>query len=377
MAAAAPKATHAALILFTSGTTGMPKAVVQSHYSVARNALSLTWHHGIVPGQRFMCVLPLHHVNGLEFTIFSVMLGGGHTFIHRGFDGLSFWKMVEESGISIVSLVPNLLRLLAERPQLRGGRARQLRYAVSAAAPLSTTVAQRVWDRLALPVVQGYGLSEVTNFSCLMPPDLPSSEYQRWMLRGPRTSVGPALQGHEVQIRTADGIARAGIEGEIFIRGHCVMSGYLHNPKATEEAFTGGWFATGDVGYFLEDHRQRPYIHISGRTREIAKRSGAMVNLLELDEILASIPGVSEAAAASFSNTWVDEEIAAVVVRTPGTTLNETVIMEHCRRLLPFAATPKAVAFVNEVPRTNTGKIRRAEIAARFADFRETFFAEP
>jgi long-chain acyl-CoA synthetase len=372
-----PKPTDGALIFFTSGTTGMPKAVVQSHYSVAQNAYSLARHHGIAAGVRLMCVLPLHHVNGLEFTVFSAMSGGGHTFIQRGFDGLNFWKQADEAGVHIVSLVPNLLRLLAERPQLRGGRAPQLRYAVSAAAPLSTTVARSVWESLGLRIVQGYGLSEVTNFSCVMPPNSTEQEYDRWMLQGPRTSVGPALPGQEVRIRCGDEPAQLGTEGEVLIRGHCVMNGYLHNEAATEAAFAGGWFHTGDVGYYLEDDDQHSFIHLSGRSREIAKRSGALVNLLELDEVLASIPGVAEAASASFSNTWVDEEIGAAVVRSPGTALTQDGIVEHCRRVLPFAAVPKAILFVEEIPRTVTGKIRRGEIAQRFSEFRETLFREP
>jgi acyl-CoA synthetase (AMP-forming)/AMP-acid ligase II len=371
-----PNPTDAALIFFTSGTTGAPKAVVQSHYSVAQNALSLMEHHAIRPEQRLLCVLPLHHVNGLEFTILSVLLGGGHVFIGRGFDGLQFWPIVGAHDIHIVSLVPNLLRLLADRPGLRGQRRQQLRYAVSAAAPLSTNIAASALSRLGLRIVQGYGLSEVTNFSCLMPAGINDGEYERWMLSGRRTSIGPALTGQEVQILGADGPARPEEEGEVQIRGHCVMSGYLHNEKATEEAFEGGWFHTGDLGYFLPDDFGRPFLHISGRIRDIAKRSGAMVNLLEVDEALVSIEGVADAASAAFPNRWVDEEIGAIVVRGAHSALDEQRVIEHCRRLLPFPEAPKAIVFVDEVPRTATGKVRRGEIGQNFAHLQDRLFTE-
>jgi long-chain acyl-CoA synthetase len=369
------KPTDGALIFFTSGTTGNPKAVVQSHYSVARNAWSLKQHHRIGPGQRLLCVLPLHHVNGLEFTVFAALLGGGHTFI-TPFHGLTFWETVRERRIHIASLVPNLLQLLGERPSLRGKGPLSLQYAVSAAAPLSTGVAQRAWDALNLRVVQGYGLSEVTNFSCLMPANLPDIEYEKWMLRGRRTSVGPALTGQEVQVANASGFARPAEEGEIVIRGCCVMSGYLHNPEATQAAFEGDWFHTGDLGYFLEDEFRRKFIHVSGRIREIAKRSGAMVNLLELDEVLAAIPGISDAASASFPNRWVDEEIAAVVVRQAGAQLSEHDIIEQCRRRLPFSDVPKAIAFVDQVPRTPAGKVKRIDIAGQFAALQDRLFTD-
>jgi len=374
---ATPRPTDAALIFFTSGTTGTPKAVVQSHRAVAQNAFSLAAHHRISPGTRLLCVLPLHHVNGLEFTIFAALLGGGHTFIDPRFDPLRFWKTVRDSGIHIVSLVPNLLRLLAQCPGLRGGAPLPVRYAVSAAAPLSTAIAQRVRDRLGLRIVQGYGLSEVTNFSCLMPAQSSDGEYERWMLGGRRTSVGSALPWQEVEIWNDDGIASPEVEGEIIVRGHCVMSGYLHNAAATAEAFRGGWFHTGDLGYWLPDGTGRKFIHVSGRVREIAKRSGETVSLLEVDEVLASISGVVDAAAVAFANTWVDEEIAAVVVAQPGSALTEQDIADYCRRVLPFSAVPKSIEIVDEIPRTASGKIRRHAIVGRFAALREHLFKEP
>jgi acyl-CoA synthetase (AMP-forming)/AMP-acid ligase II len=364
--AASPKPTDAALIFFTSGTTGNPKAVVQSHYAVAQNALSLAAHHRIAPGVRLLCVLPLHHVNGLEFTVFGALVGGGHTFLTRGVDPLKFWSMVDDNSIHIISLVPNLLRLLSERPALRRRPGPHLRYSVSAAAPLSTAIAQSALEKLGLRIVQGYGLSEVTNFSCVLPPDLTDAQYERWMLQGKRTSIGPALPGQAVQIRN----------GELLIRGHCVMSGYLHNEKATEEAFEGDWFHTGDQSYSLPDENGRDFFHISGRVREIAKRSGAMINLLEIDEVLAAIPGVADAAAAAFPNRWVDEEIGAVVVRDATSPLDEASLMAHCRQHLPFAEIPKAIVFVEEVPRTVTGKIRRGELSRNFSGLEDRLFTE-
>jgi acyl-CoA synthetase (AMP-forming)/AMP-acid ligase II len=321
-------------------------------------------------------VLPLHHVNGLGFTLFATMLGGGHVRLAAGFDVVGFWSIVREHDIHIVSLVPNLLRLLASRPGSRGEGPLALRYAVSAAAPLSTDVARATSERLRLRIVQGYGLSEVTNFSCLMPTGLHDAEYERWMLSGRRTSVGPALRGQEVEILDDGEFAGPGVEGEVVVRGPCVMSGYLNDSVATQEALRGGWFHTGDVGYWLPTETGDKYIHVSGRKREIAKRSGVLVSLLELDEVLASIDGVDDAGSASFVNTWVDEEIAAVVVVGPGVVLTEDLIIEKCRAVLPFAAVPKKVKFVSQVPRTDAGKIRRSEIADQFVGYRERLFVE-
>ena len=242
--------------------------------------------------------------------------------------------------------------------------------------PLSVAVAQQTWERLGLNIVQGYGLSEVTNFSCQMPTELPADEYARWMLAGRRTSVGPVLPGQIVEIKDGPGLAAAGAEGEVIIRGPCAMSGYLYDPVATEQAFSGGWFHTGDLGYWLPDDMGRKYIHISGRIREIAKRSGVLVSLLELDDVLISIPDVVDAGSAAFANTWVDEEIGALVVRRPGSMLTGDRVIESCRRVLGFAAVPKCVEFVDEIPRTASGKIRRLEISKRFIEYRDRLFVE-
>ena len=197
------------------------------------------------------------------------------------------------------------------------------------------------------------------------------------MLDGRRTSIGPSLPNQEVEIHDDNGLPTPpGVEGEIVIRGHCTMSGYLHNSAATEAMFRGGWVHTGDLGYYLLDAEGRKYFHVCGRTKEIAKRGGAMVSLLELDELLAAVPGVADAGAASFPNSWVDEEIAALVVCRADASLTEESILRHCSRLLPFSAMPKRIEFVTEIPRTASGKIRRAEIAERFAPFREHLFRE-
>lgn len=376
VAMAAPAPTDAAFIFFSSGTTGAPKAIVQSHYAVAQNAWALVSHHRIQPGTRLLCVLPMYHVNGLEFTILASLLGGGHTVLDASFNVIRFWSAVRQHDIHIASLVPNLLRLLASRPRLRGELSTSLRYVVSAAAPLSVTVSRQTTERLGLTIVQGYGLSEVTNFSCQMPTELPKDEYARWMLAGRRTSVGPALPGQMVEIQADPEFAAPGVDGEIIIRGPCVMSGYLNDSAATEEAFNGGWFHTGDLGYWLPDDMGRKYIHVSGRIREIAKRSGVLVSLLELDDVLTSIPDVADAGSAAFANTWVDEEIGALVVRQPGSMLTEAGIIENCRRVLGFAAVPKCVEFVDEIPRTASGKIRRLEISKRFIEHRDRLFVE-
>jgi fatty-acyl-CoA synthase len=154
------------------------------------------------------------------------------------------------------------------------------------------------------------------------------------------------------------------------------MSGYLNDRAATDHAFRGGWFHTGDLGYLLPGEGGR-YLHISGRIREIAKRAGEQVSLLEVDEVLASIPGVADAGAAAFANTWVDEEIAGVVVRDAGCVLSEDDVIEHCRKVLPFAAIPKRIDFVDELPRTSSGKIRRVELAERFVEHRDRLFVAP
>lgn len=229
-----------AVVVFTSGSTGRPRAVAQSHRGILANVAAVAAHHRLGPGTRLFACLPLFHVNALEFTGFASAIAGGRLFMADTFEPLSYLSAVSATAAHIASAVPSILSTVTERsggaPDLS-----QLRYFVSAAAPLAAPTARRVHERLGKRIVQGYGLSEAANFSCLMPPDLDDAGYAQLMTEAEIPAVGPALAGNEVAVLGADGLpVPPGVTGEIVVRGPNVMIGYLGDVAATAEALRGG-----------------------------------------------------------------------------------------------------------------------------------------
>src|SRR5262249_47574677 len=175
-----------------------------------------------------------------------------------------------------------------------------LRYFVSAAAPLHTTTAQAVFDRFGKHVVQGYGLSECMNFATTMPVDLGDDDYRALMLQSTTPPAGHALSGCEVAVGGGEGaMVGAGTAGEVCVRGHSLMSGFLGNPRATAEALRDGWLRTGDLGRWDPGPDGRPLVTITGQLKHIAKCGGIGVALEEVERAVRRSPAVREACCVS------------------------------------------------------------------------------
>jgi acyl-CoA synthetase (AMP-forming)/AMP-acid ligase II len=349
-----------ALFFATSGSTATAKLVAQSHYNATVNAAAVSRHHRLRSGDRILGSLPIHHVNGLHFTLFGTLRAGAHVLLAEKFDPLCYPEILRTFQPRIASVVPSLLEALLAvwpNPSVSAG----FDYFVSAAAPLSTETARRVWRKIGVRVVQGYGLTETTNFSTTMPPDLPPEAYRRLTTELEIPSVGIALAGNEVAVLRPDGVrADPGETGEICMRGHNVMTRYANNPQATAEAFRGGWFHSQDLGFEIADSDLGSrFVVITGRSKNIAKVSGENVSLEEMERALLSLPGVQDAACVSRPHRFYGEEIVAAVVLTPGARVD---VREGLRSRFAAAALPRRVVHCEAIPRTATGKILRAHL---------------
>jgi long-chain acyl-CoA synthetase len=166
------------------------------------------------------------------------------------------------------------------------------------------------------------------------------------------------------------------VKGEIVIRGHNVMKHYFQNPEANENAFTHGWFRSGDEGFFRYDDLNRKFFFITGRIKELIIRGGVNVSPFEIDEVLMAMPGVQTGIAVGFENDWYGEEIGAYVKPKEGVQIKEEEVLNHCRKHLPFAKSPKVVVFGNDIPVTSTGKYQRNRCKQLFARWKEMQFTE-
>ena len=371
-----------ALIVYTSGTTGNPKGVVLTQRNILADSDAIKRWHGITLETRLMCVLPVHHVNGTIVTHTTPMLAGASVVLNRKFQTEHFFERVKSEGVHIVSVVPTLLAFLLEaNASTLGTEKEHFRYVICGAGPLTCELARNFEERFSLRILHGYGLSETTCYSCYLPTDLSSEAHRHWMLDYGFPSIGVPLDVNEMAIHDEHGNTLGETErGEIVIRGANVMREYYQNPEANAKTFEFGWFRSGDEGFFKYDDAGRPFFFITGRLKELIIRGGVNLAPLEIDEVLASAPGVKAAICVGFENDFYGEEVGALVI--PNTTLADAsaqeahkhAILEYCRTKLPFSKAPKVVVFAEELPVTSTGKYQRNKVKHLFSAWKDAQF---
>lgn len=370
-----------ALIVFTSGTTGAPKGVVLTQRNLLEDARSIAgWHH-IDEDTRMMCVLPIHHVNGTVVTIIIPFYAGGSTVLNRRFRVERFLPVIEEEKVHIISVVPTLLQYLNNYYSAPGGRERPkcpaLRHVICGAGPLTVKVAENFENKLNIPIIHGYGLSETTCYSCFVPVDISKKEHKKWQSGYDYPSIGVPIPANEMAIHDEKGkVLPEGKRGEIVIRGVNVMTGYYNNKVANEKAFKNGWFRSGDEGFYINDKQGRPYFFITGRLKELIIRGGVNLAPLEIDEVINKAPGVKAGIAVGFENDWYGEEVGAYIQLEEGAEEDEVAVLEFCKKHLPYAKTPKVVVFGDQIPVTSTGKYQRRKVIHLFEKWKEVQFRE-
>ncbi|MFN8374099.1 MAG: class I adenylate-forming enzyme family protein [Anaerolineae bacterium] len=385
-----PSLDDEALLVYTSGTTGAPKGVVLTQYNLLVDAQGIAQWQAITGNQRTMCVLPIHHVNGIVVTLMTPMLVGGSTVLNRAFSASHFWERVIKEKVHVVSVVPTLLQFLVEHAQKQqeaghtvfgeGIHRRGLihfRHFICGAGTLSMALVQNFENTFGFPILHGYGLSETTCYSCHLPIDLTWDEHRHWMLDYGYPSIGCAIQPNEMAIFSADGSGQRlppGERGEICIRGHNVMQYYFKRPDANAETFKFGWFRSGDEGFYEVDERGRQFFFITGRLKELINRGGVKFSPFDIEEVLAEFPGVKVALAVAFKNDYYGEEVGAYIVAEAGKTLDAEAILAHCRSKMGFEKSAKVVVFGTEIPVTTTGKYQRLRLQGLFTEWEHTQF---
>lgn len=379
-----------ALLVYTSGTTGAPKGVVLNQYNLLVDAQGIAQWQALTGNQRFMCVLPIHHVNGIVVTLVTPLYVGASTVLNRAFSVSHFWERTVREGVNVVSVVPTLLQFLLEYAQkqqaegdtifghnIRRSDLTHFRHLICGAGTLAMALARDFESTFGLPILHGYGLSETTCYSCFLPIDLSWEQHQAWLLQHGYPSIGCPIEPNEMAIFSADGSGQPlgpGERGEICIRGHNVMKYYFKRPDANAETFKFGWFRSGDEGFYLTDERGRRFFFITGRIKELINRGGVKFSPFDIEEVLLEIRGVSVGLAIAFENDYYGEEVGAYIVPEEGATLDAEAILAYCRERMTFEKAPKVVVFGTEIPVTSTGKYQRLKLRDLFAQWKHTQF---
>jgi acyl-CoA synthetase (AMP-forming)/AMP-acid ligase II len=387
---ATPTLDDEALLVYTSGTTGAPKGVVLTQYNLLVDAQGIAQAQGITGNQRLMCVLPIHHVNGIVVTLVTPLYVGGSVVLTRAFSVSTFWRIIVAEHVNIVSVVPTLLQFLVEygRKQEEEGNPvfgesihrrglSHFRHLVCGAGTLAMALVREFEDLFGFPILHGYGLSETTCYSCFLPVDISWEEHQKWLLDYGYPSIGCAIAPNEMAIFDAMGSGQqlgAGERGEICIRGHNVMLGYFKRPEANAETFKFEWFRSGDEGFYMEDERGRKFFFITGRIKELINRGGVKFSPFDIEEVLLEIPGVKVGLAIAFKNDYYGEEVGAYIVPEEGAEITAEDVLSYCRSKMTFEKAPKVAVFGTEVPVTTTGKYQRLRLQELFEEWQGTQF---
>lgn len=378
-----------ALLIYTSGTTGAPKGVRVDQHNIMANAAGMAAHHGWDASLRMMCVLPVHHVNGIVVTLGTPLYVGGALVLTNRFNSRTFWAHVQNYRVHVASVVPTLLEFLTSAQEratevstFDAADTSSLQTILCGAGPLLVDTALAFETTFGVRVTHGYGLSETTCYNCHMPPELSDDERRHWYRHYGFPSIGTPLPFQAMAVLDADGHPLPPMQrGELAVRGECVSLGYDQRPDANAASFQNGWFRSGDEGFYVPDASDRPFFFITGRLKELIIRGGVNYSPLEIDEVLNLYPGVASALCLPFANRFYGEEIAAYVVADEGVTLDGEALLAFCRERLEFSKAPKVVIFGQDVPYTSTGKPRRIELARQLADtlapFKATQFQKP
>ncbi len=373
-----PRQTDEALIVYTSGTTGLPKGVVLMQYNLLVDAMAIAEWHRLSDDQRMMCVLPIHHVNGTVVTLMTPLYAGCGVVLNQKFHADKFFERISIEKVTVVSVVPTLLQfLLHAKLNMEAYKLAHFRHIICGAGPLTVELAMKFEHEFKIPIIHGYGLSETTCYSCFLPIDLSHEEHKHWMSKFGYPSIGVPLPVNEMAIHDEKGNELGeGEKGEIVIRGHNVMKYYFQNEEANEKTFAFNWFRSGDEGFFRYDEQERKFFFITGRIKELIIRGGVNISPFEIDEVLMHMPGVQAGIAVGFENDWYGEEVGAYVKPKDGVRLAEAEVIAYCRKHLPFSKSPKVVVFGIDIPVTSTGKYQRNKCKGLFAQWKAVQFSE-
>ncbi len=346
-----PEPEDVALFLHTSGTTSRPKGVPLTHDNITASLKNIVDTYQLTPQDVAMVVMPLFHIHGLNGVLFSTLASGGTAVLPSRFSASSFWSVALEHKATWYSAVPTIHQILLTRADSDNAPRGTFRFIRSCSAALAPSVISDLEARFDTPVLEAYGMTEAAHQMSSNP--LPPQERR----------AGTVGQGTGVEIAIMDETGnRLSPEerGEVVIKGSNVMHGYRNNPEANASSFTDGWFRTGDQGFIDANG----YLTLTGRIKELINRGGEKISPLEIDAILAQHPAVAEAISFGVPDAKYGEEVNAAVVLKGDASQEE--IHDFCKQHLIDFKVPKTIYFVDQLPRTATGKIQRRNVAAQF-----------
>jgi amino acid adenylation domain-containing protein len=356
---ASPSIEDVALLMYTSGSTGYPKAAVHTHRTILAGGRNSVAAHQLTADDRSLLVLPLYHINAECVTLIPTLLSGGSVVMPRRFSISHFWDWLDDCQCTWSAIVPTIVSQLLDwhdpKADQRGPAFRRIRFLRSSSAPLAPSLQREFLAKFPLLLIQAMGSSEGGNiFSNPLPPR--------------ENKIGsPGLPwGFEVKIVDREGLeVPAGEPGEMLIRGEAMSCAYFKEPEATATAFdSDGWLHTGDLAYCDSDG----YFFVVGRSKELIIKGGVNIAPRQIDDVLESHPAVLEAAAVGVPDRHLGEDVLAFVVLRGGVECDERELLGFCEGRLGHFKTPTRIHFADDLPKGPSGKVQRLRLLEQTAN---------
>lgn len=352
------------LIFYTSGTTGMPRGALYSHYRKLDNTRIKALEMGTKPGDRHIMVLPFFHIGGDSHVWPFFLVGGCNVIIpQKAFDPVSVLQAIQEEKATDIQIVPTQLNAMLSRHNLKDYDLSSLNRIYYAASPMPVELLRKALEIFGPIFSQGYGQTE----SGPQITSLPRKAHQV-LDRPPEeqkvlSSCGqPSLGVHVRIVDENNNDLETGMVGEIIAQSDSIMAEYWHRPEETKETIVDGWLHTGDLGYYDE----KGFIYIVDRKKDMIVTGGENVYSREVEDVLYQHPAVAEVAVIGVPDpVWVERVHAVVSLKADAAVTGDEIIA-FCKKQLASYKAPKSVEFVDAIPKNPQGKILKKEIRAKY-----------
>jgi fatty-acyl-CoA synthase len=353
-----------AQIYYTSGTTGRPKGVMLSHKNGATHALGAIAEINLSDSDVWVHVAPLFHLADAWATWAVTWVGGTHVLV-REFDAKSVLETIQREKVTLSNLIPTMLNLMVNHPDVGKFDYSSLRVLLSGGAPIAPEVIRKIVETFKCDYIQTYGMTETSPYLTLSLlkghlKKLSNDDQLRFKSKTGREFIGVELKvvnerGEEVQKDEKE-------VGEIIVRGDIVTKGYWKLPEETKKSIKGGWLYTGDMAVI----DQEGYVTIVDRKKDMILTGGENVYSTEVENILYMHPAILEGAVIGVPDEKWGEAVKGIVVLKPGQKASEQEIIQFCKARIAHYKAPKSIDFVEALPRTGSGKIHKKGLRDKY-----------
>ena len=360
----------ATVLMYTAGTTGLPKGVPQTHNSYGFYVLQNVNPPDPQTAETNLLTMPLYHVAGMQ-AMLAAIYGGRTIALMRQFETKEWLETAQREKVTRAMLVPTMLKRIVDDPDFEKYDLSNLRVITYGAAACPYEVLKKTIERFpGRALINAFGGTETSSTIAMLRAEdqvitgRETEEEREKKLKRLATSIGIPLDDVEIQIRSEDGrVLPMGEVGELVVRGPRIMKGYWKDEEKTKKAFTpDGWYHTRDMGYVDEEG----YIYLTGRADDLIVRGGENISPEEVENVLYTHPKVEEAAVIGVPDPEWGQQPTAIVVLKKGETATPDEIIEFCRARLAGFKRPRSVVFVRELPKTSTGKILRRALREQY-----------